>query len=97
MSFEWDHWKAAANLEKHGVRFEDVENFAFTDAVFQRDLRFEYGEDRWVATGLIGDRLHVLVYTKRDTETVRVISLRKANPREIEFHVKAKTGLDQSG
>lgn len=51
-------------------------------AIMRRDARYEYGEARIVAIGLIGDRVHVLVFTMRG-ETVRVISLRKANRREV--------------
>jgi len=46
------------------------------------DDRFEYGEVREVAFGLIGDRLFVCVYADRDEER-RVISPRKANRREV--------------
>ena len=44
-------------------------------------IRKSYGELRHVAIGYIHGRLHVLVFTKRG-QTVRVISLRKANKRE---------------
>ncbi len=46
------------------------------------DSRFEYGEVRQVAFGFIGNRLFVCVYADRKAER-RVISLRKANEREI--------------
>ena len=45
-----------------------------------------YGEERWEATGLIGVRLHTLVFTERE-DRIRVISLRKATPDEMkEFY-----------
>jgi uncharacterized DUF497 family protein len=47
------------------------------------DDRFVYGEMRQVAFGLISGRLFVCVYADRETER-RVISLRKANRREVE-------------
>jgi uncharacterized DUF497 family protein len=46
------------------------------------DRRQDYGEQRHVSIGFIGDRLHVLVWTERKACS-RVISLRKANAREI--------------
>ncbi len=46
------------------------------------DDRFDYGEVREIAVGFIQDRLFVCVYADRDT-TRRVISLRKANKREV--------------
>ena len=42
---------------------------------------------RFVATGLLGTRLYVLVYTLRET-VVRIISLRKANPREVKRYAR---------
>ncbi len=49
------------------------------------DGRFDYGEERWVAFGLIGKRLQVMVYTFR-AETIRIISFRKANKREKAYY-----------
>lgn len=88
MEFEWDEEKAGANLAKHGVAFSNVTSFAFATAIVADDDRMDYGEKRMVAMGLIGDRLHCLVYTRRG-QRVRVISLRKANRKEIEAYVRA--------
>ena len=46
------------------------------------DFRKEYGERRFQALGLIGDRLHMMVFTPRANKA-HVISLRKANKREV--------------
>src|SRR5260370_1190229 len=46
------------------------------------DLRLDYGERRMIAVGRSGLRLHVMVFTRRAGK-VRIISLRKANDREI--------------
>jgi uncharacterized DUF497 family protein len=46
------------------------------------DDRFDYGEARNVAFGLINGRLFACVYADRHGER-RVISLRKANKREV--------------
>ncbi|WP_339780945.1 BrnT family toxin [uncultured Thalassospira sp.] len=87
VSFEWDNAKAASNDERHGVPFTAVSNFDFDTALVFKDDRREYGEERMIAVGFIKDRLHVMVYTLRATTTIRVISLRKANRREIEAYV----------
>lgn len=81
ITYEWDEAKAEANEAKHGIPFKSVEKFEWTTALVGFDNRSEYGEVREFALGIIADRLHVLVYTRRDG-TVRVISLRKANARE---------------
>ncbi len=80
---DWDEDKRTANLAKHGVDFADAERFDWSSAKTEHDLRHDYGEDRFESVGLIGERLHVLVFTPRATGR-RIISLRKANPREIE-------------
>ena len=85
--FEWDDEKRQANLAKHGVDFAVIEAFDWETALISPDTR--HGEPRWVATGFIGSRLHVVVYAKRGTRS-RVISLRKANAREVRKHAEAE-------
>ena len=46
------------------------------------DDRRDYGEDRFIAFGYVGDRLFVCVFTMRDI-TYHIISVRKANDREV--------------
>jgi len=88
--YEWDEQKNLANVAKHGVRFETADAFAWSTAMEGSDSRSDYGEVRMVALGLIGTRLHVLVYTRR-LDFIRVISLRKANERERRAY-EAKQG-----
>ena len=80
--YDWDDDKAAANLAKHGVPFEAVAGFDWQTAIEAEDMRYDYGETRMQALGKIGGRYHVLVYTWRG-DRIRVISLRKANRKEI--------------
>lgn len=51
-------------------------------AVIDPDFRYAYGESRFQALGLIAGRLHLLVFTMRG-DVLRVISLRKANLKEV--------------
>ena len=89
MKFEWDDVKAAANFAKHGVRFEDTSEFEWELSVDKPDLRKDYGETRVISTSTIRGRPHVLVYALR-SDSVRVISLRKANKRESSNYEQAK-------
>lgn len=82
MEYEWDDNKASRNLRCHGVSFESVKDFAWDEATIFEDRRKDYSESRWVAYGPIGNRLHCLVFTVR-CERIRIISLRKANSREV--------------
>jgi uncharacterized protein len=82
MRTEFDPTKDATNKEKHGVSLSLVESFEMDVAQVSVDDRFDYKETRLVAIGPIGDDIYVLVYTMRG-DTLRAISLRKANRREV--------------
>ena len=79
VGFEWDPAKGLGNLAKHGVDSASVEFFDFDTALVRASLRGS--EPRLEAYGLIGDRVHVLIYGI-EAPAVRVISLRKANRKE---------------
>lgn len=81
MIFAWDEAKNTSNLIKHGIGFDAVNDFDWEAALIVPDRRYAYGEDRFIAYGMIGRRLHVVVFTLRHA-VVRVIGLRKANERE---------------
>lgn len=89
MEIEFDPEKSARNVEVRGLPFDLVADFDFDSALVARDTREDYGEDRFIALGLIGERLHVVAYTMRG-DRLRVISLRKANAREVERYEQAR-------
>jgi len=80
--FEWDEHKAAINLRRHKISFQTacaVFNDAF--ALIEHDTSEEYGEDRFLATGMVEGLLITVVYTERG-ERIRIISARRANNNE---------------
>lgn len=82
VEFEWDDDKAASNLKKHGVSFPVAARvFADPNRIERRDDRHDYGEDRFVTVGLVGDVELAVLYTPRG-EATRIISARKAEPHE---------------
>ena len=93
MNFEWDEPKNQANLRKHGIDFREAK-LVFNDfnAIFFEDERFDYGEVRYVAIGqLEPDSLNkiiivVVVYTEKREDLIRIISVRKANKREVRLY-----------
>lgn len=87
MDYEWDARKAAKNLDVHKVDFEAVYAFEWDSALIKEDTRHNYGEPRYIALGRINGRLHTMVFALRNT-LVRVISLRKANRREVKHYEK---------
>ena len=81
MEFEWDEAKDAANRAKHGVGFDVARELRWEDALPEKDVRAEYGEDRFIIYAYRATRLYACVFTLRQ-DRIRIISLRKANKRE---------------
>ena len=65
-----------------------AEKFEWEDAFAWADRRFEYDEDRWTAIGFVGARMYVVVFVDR-ADSRRIISLRKANDREVRKYAEA--------
>jgi uncharacterized DUF497 family protein len=69
-------------LQKHGVSLADAVHLDWSSLLIATDTRRGNGEDRYKGFGGIGGRLYFVAFTPRD-DTMRVISFRKANNREI--------------
>jgi hypothetical protein len=82
MEISFDFAKSERNVTDRGLPFTLVEQMEWSGAVIKEDVRKNYGERRYLALGMIGDRLHAVVFTPR-ADKVPVISLRKANQREV--------------
>ena len=83
LRFEWDPRKAARNLAKHGVPFEEAAT-AFGDPLgrITSDPRHSVDEERFVLLGLSRQqRLLAVMFAERG-EAIRIISARRAIPRE---------------
>jgi uncharacterized protein len=88
MTFEWDAAKSAANIAKHGIDFEDAIGIFDGPVLEKADARRDYGEDRFVAFGVVDDRELAVVYTGRG-ERRRIISARRAHGRERKAYREA--------
>jgi len=53
------------------------------------DDREDYGEDRWIGMGLMDIRVVVIVFTKPEEDTIRIISFRKATTDERKKYEQA--------
>ena len=82
-NFEWDDQKAASNLQKHAVPFDEaVSVFADPSALTFSDTEHSEGEERSRTYGISNkERLLVVVHTERRNR-VRIISARKATRYE---------------
>ena len=88
MQFVFDPAKDASNRAKHGVSLAEAADLEWDTVWLRSDFRREYGELRHIGIGYIGMRLHCVVFTDRGNER-RIISLRKANTREVAGYAKA--------
>jgi uncharacterized DUF497 family protein len=98
MQFEWDEAKNKQNIKKHGLDLADAAELFTGSASFlvNLDARHDHGEDRWKGIGIVqGVVVVVVVFTERDDDRIRVISLRKANSWEkktYEEEIKNRLG-----
>lgn len=87
MRISFDPAKNKWNIRTRGLPFDAAADFDFETALYAVDNRIDYGETRYVALGMLGDRLHVLCFTETE-DGIRVISFRKANAREVKRYAK---------
>ena len=89
MTFEWDEIKNRANIRKHGFGLAEAEEMFRRPLLVRPDLREEYGEKRWIGIGMIRDRVAFVAFVERPNDTIRIVSLRKANHEEREEYEKS--------
>lgn len=81
MEFEWDENKRRSNLQKHKIDFLKACRIFDSSTVDYQDLRYDYGEDRFIAIGKAESQILTVTYTYRG-ETIRLIGARKATKDE---------------
>ncbi len=94
IKFEWDEAKAAANLKKHQVTFEEAKSIFFDDFGIQFfDEEHSSNEERFLILGMSSQaKLLIVCHCEREQGAViRIISARKATKRESAFYRGAKT------
>jgi len=87
MLIQFDPAKDAINRVKHGIGLAEAARIDWDDAVIWLDNRFDYGEERMVGWGMIGEKLFYVVFVEHEDIT-RVISLRPAKKHEHEQYVR---------
>ena len=87
MDFEFDPVKSEENERTRGLAFKYAPLIFEGPFIEEQDDRFDYGETRFVAIGLIDARLYVMVFTEgSDDDAVRIISLRRAEKHETRYY-----------
>jgi hypothetical protein len=87
MLIEFDPAKDLANQMKHGVSLSVAGELNWEAALVWIDDRFEYSETRMIALAPKTEILYYVAFVDRG-EARRVISLRRANRREVKHYVE---------
>ena len=89
IKFEWDPPKAAANLKKHQISFDEAKSVFYDEFAVQFfDEEHSSDEERFLILGISsGAKLLIVCHCEREHgEVIRIISARKATKRESAFY-----------
>lgn len=90
----WDPDKDESNRKKHGVSFEEAsELFDGRDYFEIFDVEHSIDEDRFIAIGVVSDRLLFVCYTEPAEGLIRIISARRAEKDEVAMYRSYVDGL----
>jgi uncharacterized DUF497 family protein len=82
MRYSWHEGKNRRNVELHGIAFEDAKRVFEGPTVERVDDRFDYGETRVYAIGLVNGLEITVIYSDREDDERRIISAWRAEPHE---------------
>jgi len=89
MRYSWDEDKNRSNIERHGIAFEDAKRIFDGSTLERVDDRFDYGETRVYAIGLVNGLEITVIYTDRVNDERRIISAWRAEPHERRAYWKS--------
>jgi hypothetical protein len=90
MIFEWDDAKSRRTLSERGFDFAHAARvFADRDRLERKDMRREYGEERYQTVGDIEGRTYFVAFTRRGN-AIRIISARRAHDHEKKAYRESK-------
>ena len=92
MRYTWTQEKYRQNFRRHGIAFDDAQRIFEGLTVERVDDRFDYGEVRVYAIGLVNDVEITVIYTDRGDDERRIISAWKAEPHERRYYWKKIEG-----
>ena len=87
MLIEFDSAKDIANQNKHGVSLSVANELNWEAALVWIDDRYEYNETRMIALAPKTNILYYVAFVDRG-EALRIISVRRANRREVKHYVE---------
>jgi uncharacterized protein len=86
MNITYNNAKDKINQMRHKISLAAAQDFDFDTALVEFDDRFDYGEERFHAIGVIGSKVFFIAYTE-DGDTIHPISLRQATKKEFNRYV----------
>ncbi len=86
MRFTWDPEKNLANIRRHAIAFADAVRIFRGPTAERIDDRFDYGEIRVYAIGLVSGLEITVVYTDRENDERHIISAWRAEPHERRYY-----------
>lgn len=92
MRYSWREEKNRANLKNHSIAFEDAVRIFEGPTVEQVDDRFDYGEIRIYAIGLVNGLEITVIYTDEDNGKRHIISAWRSEPHERRYYWKNLEG-----
>lgn len=82
MKIIWGEPKRLANIEKHGLDFADIGEFAWESALFEESLAKNFGRQRFKALGYFRDGTAAVIFATLGSEAISIISFRQASKQE---------------
>jgi uncharacterized DUF497 family protein len=86
MRYTWDIEKNRRNVARRGISFEDAARIFEGVTVEQEDDRFDYGEVRIYAIGVVNGLEITVIYTDRDEDERRIIAAWRSEPHERRYY-----------
>jgi uncharacterized protein len=88
MRYTWDEQKNRANIKRHRIAFEDARRIFDGATVEQVDDRFDDGEVRVYAIGLVEGLEVTVIYTDATDDERRIVSAWRSEPHERRYYWK---------
>jgi uncharacterized DUF497 family protein len=88
MRFTWDEKKNLSNIKDQKISFVQSV-YVFYDPLRKKKKKKKhssYDEDRFIAIGMAENRMLFVSFTEPDTETIHIISARKADKQERRYY-----------
>jgi uncharacterized DUF497 family protein len=86
MRYTWDEKKNRHNLATHGIALADAVRIFEGPTIEKVDDRFDYGETRVYALGVVNGLEITVIYADRKNDERRIISAWRAKPHERRYY-----------